>query len=274
MPNLEDYKLGKSFKVQLSGPNGTGKSIAAGSFHKAGHLYIADFDGRVEPVAKHYRGKTKDISYNSFGVDDFRTFIDWLDKVQDMTTPITPEGKVFRTLVIDSITMLSILCVVYQLKKKGKISTTKGGLPKTGWDEINGETVLLTQALEIMKILNENHGINIIICTHPVTKTNISTSNSDDEDDSNKGKSKSFESIMAYGNKLPGIVPCYFNEVYRVSVKKVNLNPVKYGYIAMTRGLNADNEVIAKSALDLPDEIDITNGLYDAIMKHLNPEVK
>ncbi len=248
MPNTKDIDLWKAFKILLVSPNGVGKTIAAASFHKAGPITFRDFDGRMEPVKLIF--PDADIDYVSYGVDDFKNFLNWLEDIQR-----TPPK--FKTIVIDSLTSLSMCCVMYQLQVKGKVKTGTAGLPATSWDEINNETVVISKTLEILKIMYENHGINIIMTAHPVTKTNIG---------SKDGESSKYESLVSYGNKIGQMAPGYFNEIYRLTTRKLTMDGSPRR-IALTSIL-ADESVLAKSALGLPNEIDITDGLYDALMKY------
>ena len=161
MPNTKDIDiLAPPFKILFVAQNGLGKSIAAASFHKLGKIQIEDSDIRMRPVAAYYPGA--DISYTSWTSDNFYAFV---TKIHDII-----EGRFrpdFKTWVIDSMTGFSITSVVYQLKIKDKVKSTKGGMPATSWDEINGETVFFHEMLEACQILYEKHGINIIWTAHP-----------------------------------------------------------------------------------------------------------
>lgn len=246
MPSTKDIDLWKSFKILLVSPNGVGKTVAAASFYKAGPVTIRDFDGRLEPIKLVY--PEADIDYVSYGVDDFKNFLNWLEDIQRAPPK-------FKTIVIDSLTSLSMSCVMYQLQVKGKVKTGAAGLPSTSWDEINNETVVISKTLEILKIMNENHKLNIIFTAHPIAKTNIGAK---------EGETSRYESLVAYGNKIGQIVPGYFNEIYRLTTKKITMDgPIRR--LALTN-ITADENIIAKSALGLPNELDISNGLYSAIM--------
>lgn len=248
MPNTKDIDLWGAFKILLVAPNGRGKSIAAASFYKAGPIHFCDFDGRMKPVKYVY--PDADISYTSYGVDDFRSFMHWTEDLQR-------NPPKFKTIVIDSLTSLSMTSVMYQLLVKGnKKIDPKTGIPATTWDEINRETVMISTALEILKVMYENHGINIIMTAHPVVKTEIAAK---------EGESKKSESLIAYGNKIGGIAPGYFDEIYRITVKKVDLNG-QLRRFAITNLTSVDDDILAKSALPIPQEIDITDGLYDKLI--------
>jgi len=254
MPSTKDIDLWKSFKILLVGPNGFGKTVAAASFIEAGPVTIRDFDGRLQPIKKVY--PDADIDYVSYGVDDFRNFLNWLEDIQR-------NPPKFKTIVIDSLTSLAMTCVMYSLQMKGSAVKTgaKTGLPSTSWDEVNTETVVLSKALEVMKVMNENHGINIIMTAHPITKTEITAKSEGNPE----GSARKTEVLVAYGNKIGFVAPGYFNEIYRMGVRKVGMDG-QVKRLIYTNSISIDDMVMAKTALPLPNEIDITDGLYKALM--------
>lgn len=219
-----------------------------------GKVHFSDFDGRMKPIVNHYKDipeAMENISYDSYHSMNFREFLQWMDNIQQ-------DGPKFKTWVLDSVTSASNTAIVYQLWKKDKaVKTSKAGLPVTGWDEMNAETVCFTQLLEASSYLNEQFGTNIIWIAHPVSKTDSATDTSE---------ARRYESIASYGYKIPSLIPTKFDEIYRLKVEKIGAD--KFRRIAHT-SLFADGEIVAKSALDLPSKIDITDGLYSAILKNL-----
>lgn len=233
-------------KILLVGENGMGKSIAAASFFKAGPIRIWDFDGRLKPVASYFPGA--DIDYETFTADNFRNFMDELDSIQTKCP--------FKTLVLDSVTNASTLCVTFQLGVKDKLKTTKGGIPTTSWDEINGETVLFTRMLEAMKLVNKKFGVNIIWTAHPVPKVEITD-----------GETKRLTSIAAYGNKIPAIIPTYFDEIYNFERAKSGMSGFKFTVNTVPK-----NGLPGKTAFPskLPASIDVTDkNFYELFMGFL-----
>lgn len=260
MPLLSEGKLLDSFKILLVGPTGSGKSIAAADFYKIGNVHFQDFDGRIKSVLNHYKSvplAMERISYESYPSTRWKEFMDTTERFQDSPGP-RYRGRKIDTLILDSVTSCSNTSIVYQLMAKDKIKTTKAGLPATSWDEINGETVWFTEMLEIYTNLNQLYGTNIIWIAHPVSKTLIQ-----------EGKSEAlrYESIAAYGNKIPSIIPAKFDEVYRVKLEKIGVD--KYRRLAITT-LATEEDVIGRTSLDLPSKIDITDGLYTALARHLS----
>jgi hypothetical protein len=251
MPSTKDIDLWGAFKILLVSPNGFGKTIAGASFYEAGPMHIADFDGRIQPIKKVY--PNADIDYKSYGVDDYRSFLNWVEDIQR-------NPPKFKTIMIDSLTSLSMTHVMFSLAVKGGKAKTgaQTGLVSTSWDEVNTETVHISKLLEALKIVHENHKINIIMTAHPITKTEIIP-------ETQGGGSKKSEVLVAYGNKIGFIAPGYFNEIYRLGVKKTDMNGNLRRFI-YTSQTGENDEVMAKSALPIPIEIDITNGLYRALV--------
>ena len=245
MPSTKDINKETALKILLYSENGFGKSIAAGSFFKAGPIKFWDFDGRMKPISTYYPGA--DINYETYDSDNFREFLNDLENLQDKCP--------WKTLVLDSVTSASNACVVYQLKMKGKMKETKGGLPATSWDEINGETVLFTKALEVCKLIHRKFNTHIIWTCHPVSKTIITESGA-----------QRITSLAAYGNKIPSIIPGYFDEIYNLSLDKTGVDTYK-------RMINTipKNDFPGKSAMKLPNSIEFTNkNFYDDLMILMN----
>ena len=241
-----DIDVTKRFMIALIGPTGSGKSVAAGSFHKAGSIKFYDFDGRMKSVKKVH--PSADIDYDTYGPDNLsQSFIPAFNNLV--------RNCPWKTIVIDSLTSLSMTAITAQLMNKGiagaSIKTNKGGLITTGWDEINAETVCISQILDICKILP----CNVIMTFHPIERT-VGT----------EGNTQKVTTVVAYGNKINQIALNYFDEVYYLDVDKgfTVKDPTKR--IALT---DVNEKAIAKSALNIPAKLDITNGLYDALMKEL-----
>ena len=241
MPDTKDFNKNSAYKILLYAENKFGKSIAAASFFKAGPVRFWDFDGRMRPINTYYPEAS--ISYETYDSDNFRSFLDELEKLQ--------ENCPYKTLVLDSVTSASNSCVVYQLKVKDKIKTTKGRLPATSWDEINGETVLFTKMLEACKLIHRKFNTNIIWTCHPVAKTIIAD-----------GEAKRITSLAAYGNKIPSIIPGYFDEIYNIQMEKVGLETYKRVIYTVPK-----NDFPGGTAMKLPNSFDITDkNFYDVLM--------
>lgn len=234
--------------ILLIAPTGSGKTIAAASFAKAGPIKFFDFDGRMNPVKKVY--PDADIDYDTYGPNNLNRFCDEFDNLLTRCP--------WKTIVIDSITSLSISIIMYQLRVKGmdpkaKMKMTKGGIVTTTWDEINGETVQLSSILDTAKVLP----CNIIFTAHPVKKTTIV-----------EGEKPiiSMETV-AYGPKIGSIIPSYFNEVHSLEVRRAPNDKMKAPRLVYTDGKEMYG---CKSALPIPSQLDITEkSYYDVLMENL-----
>lgn len=244
MSNIKDFKE-TALKILLYSENKFGKSIAAASFFKEGPIRFWDFDGRMKPIANYYPGA--DIDYTTFDSDNFQSFLNELESLQDKC--------LWKTLVLDSVTSASNACIVYQLKVKGTIKSSKSGLPTTSWDEINAETVLFTKMLEICKLIHRKFDTNIIWTAHPVSKTMI-------EDD----KTKRITSLAAYGNKIPSIIPGYFDEIYNLQLEKTDLSKPMQRIVYTV----PNNNFPGGTALKLPEKFNITDkNFYEELMGYI-----
>lgn len=268
MPSTKDIKLLDSpWKMLLVSTNGFGKTICAAGFHKAGPLHFDEADIRMKPVNAYY--PEADISYDSWTSDNFNRFNDKIDDIiEGKAKHIDNEKRIpivnLKTWVIDSVTSFSITAITYQLKVKDKVKTTKGGLPATSWDEINGETVLFHRIMEAANVLHTKYGVNIIFTAHPVAKTEIIAG----ED------AKKVMSLAAYGNKVPSIIPGFFDEIYNLQLVKAGLRDGKPYYERRAYTVPMEG-MPGKTALYdyLPEYMDITNkNFYDVLTSYCVPK--
>jgi len=260
--NTKDIDLINSpIKLLFVSTNGLGKTVAAASFYKAGVIHFDEADVRMKPVKAYY--PDADINYDSWTSDNFNLFVDKIHDIIDGKTDFIDISRKIRlkdckTWVVDSVTSFSITSITYQLKMKDTLKLTKGKLPTTGWDEINGETVLFHNILECANVLYTRYGMNIIFTAHPVAKTEVIK----DEE------AKKIYSLAAYGNKIPSILPGFFDEIYNLQLYKATLD--KYE----RRVYNVPMEGMpGKTALRkyLPEYIDNTGkNFYEELRKHLS----
>lgn len=249
MPSSKDINVkDEPGKYLFVGENGTGKTIAAASFYKAGPIRFHEFDGRMKPVKSFF--PEADINYDDFGTDNFRRFVDEIEELEKECR--------WKTVVLDSVTTASTTCVVFQLKVKDKLKTTKAGLPATSWDEINGETVLFTQLLESLKVIHKKHGVNIIWTAHPVPKMEIASEGE---------AAKRVTSLAAYGNKIPALIPGYFDEIYNFQKEKMEMSG-PFNHVAYTV---PKNTLPGKTAFSgMPERINFTGkNFYELLMEKI-----
>lgn len=238
MPKLSDMKLGGKIVALITSPNGYGKSNVAASFAAAGKTKFYDFDGRMQAV-RFFSGMElnkpylDNIEYETFNHKNFEQF---KKQIEDLQT-----RNPYKCIVIDSFTNFSTTCITYQMNLKGQGGgkITKGGLAVTTWDEINGETMLAAQLMDILKTLR----CHVIMTAHPVKKTLVGTT------------TERYDSIASYGNKVPSLIPTYFNEQWIIDLESspsAKVGMQRFLYTQPTPKFDA------KTALPLPDKIDIT----------------
>jgi len=223
---------GETIRALFIGENGVGKSTAIGSFPEP-ILYL-DFDGRMLPVRQAYPKKQikfVSITYRNFG--DVREYIESLQ----LKNP-------FATIGLDGITGFTNLAIVYQMILRGSdAKKTKAGIAIPGFDEYNGETMLVTSTIELLRSLKAN----LIVTAHPLTKM-VAEGPGD--------KLVRSRVIVSYGTKVASMVPGYFDEIYNFMIQPAISAKDSPKRIVHTTHLGTD---MAKTALRLPAEIDITN---------------
>jgi AAA domain len=259
-PKTCDIILGGRFMGLFVGGNGCGKTIAAASF--SGETLILDFDGRVAPVRFFYPSR-KDIEYwtiglSSQGRSDVLDFKDGLKKIEDLQ-----DRCPYDNIVIDSYTSYSATAVLHQMgyRDASDLKMTKGGLPIPDWDEYKGETGVMLQILETLKVLPAN----IIITAHPVQAAK--TTKQGGTTNEVLASMVKGSSIATYGWKTASLLPNYFNEMYYFwkDVSTQVGQPAKFK--VQTVGVG---EIQAKTALPLPAVMDTTDvPLFNLIQGHL-----
>lgn len=254
MPSTYDIQLGGRIMLMLKGDNGSGKTVAAASF--PGPIKFFMFDGSKLDAVKAFYPNRRDIEYDIYGPREMRVkdafgqpvhiksliqFAEEFNALQDYCP--------FATIVIDSFTSFSVTCVTFQLDVRSsdggsKPLKSKGGLVVPDFDEYKGETTLVTQTLDVSKILP----CHVIWTAHPLPKLETTGAGA------NMKVTKS-SSIAAYGAKTAAMAPGYFNEVWHLSVKP-NPNPGQGPWRELhTQSVGSE---FAKTALPLPPAIDIT----------------
>lgn len=251
MAYTSDIVLGGRFVGLFIGNQGTGKTVAAASF--PGPIMFYAFDDRMAPVKRFYPNR-KDIQYKTVGAYpsrrrdyiDFRTFCDEFEAFQDRCD--------FATVVVDSLTSYTATVVRYCLNKKGKDKGRHlaGFIEVPTWDEFNAEAQAVVETIEISKILPAH----IIFTAHPVDKTEILKSGGEE-------LVRKTQSITAFGNKTPSFVPPYFDEIY--NFRKMNAGGGQDPRRFVT--CQAGEDVLCKTALPIPNEMEITNQPFFKILQ-------
>jgi hypothetical protein len=265
--NLNSVNYERFIRALLVGPTGRGKTIAAGSW--PGKTLIIDFDGRHRPIIDWYpeRVKAGDFSVELITPQNFWT------KFKPLINELVKYNP-YQNVLLDGVTSLSTTTVVMQMLVKGSwdnwygkkeasggeegkgSKVTAGGIMVPGWDEFNGEAMVISTLLETLKSLQ----CNLFLSAHPVQRTAIQ----------GKNKAVKYSSITTFGPKVESLIPTYFDEVwyfdYQVS-SDVNGREI----IKRTCYTSPSEDYLeAKTAMKLPKEIDYTDkNLYDCIKEYL-----
>lgn len=266
MPKTIDIVLGGRIMLMLKGDNGSGKTIAAASF--PGPIKFFMFDGSKLDAVKRFFPNRDDIEYDIYGarkaryrdnngrvtdVKDLLQFADEFTNLQDRCP--------YATVVVDSFTSFSVTCVTFQLDVRGGhqggeskgTNKSKGGLIIPDFDEYKGETTLITQSLDVSKVLP----CNVIWTVHPLPKLETTGSGT-------SMKVTKSSSIAAYGAKTAAMAPGYFNEVWHLEARP------SAGQIQRIVHTETTGTDFAKTALPLPREFDITaKNCFKEVQKYL-----
>lgn len=245
--------------ILLKGPFGFGKTLAASTFCIDGPIHIAYWDKKKPVELDHFYRKIirrpellDRIEYDVFNSHNANEYLNFMMRMVNKCT--------YFALINDSVTNMTSGAVNWSLgfrppDKKSKDKDKDKILPS--FDEYKVETSLVTQCLDIAKALPAH----IIWTCHPVPSIKI-------EGDGGSMKIVKTNPIVTYGNKVAGIVPGNFSEIYHFS-RRSSWDSVagkaSTQYLVNTVGTNEDD--FAKSNLGLSCEMDITNRLFYEVWK-------
>lgn len=250
MPNTNDIVLGESKSSFLFiGPPGSGKTLAGASFREMGLMEFIDFDDRMQPIKLFYPSLS--ISYTKFNVSNLEEFA--YRYMPDMVRRCD-----YKVVQLAGLTSLTVTAITYQMDQKrggDSLKKTKGGLLVPSWDEFNGEAMIVSQTLDMMKALPAT----IIMEAHPVSRTNM------------EGKTK-YTSLTAFGPKVESLVPGYFNEIYYFMTETDMEGQTKY----VCRMRPNEECPLAKTSLPLPSKFVLTddNGRPLSLYRLIKEELK
>ncbi len=248
----------RRISMLLKAPYGFGKTLAAASMAVEGPIFIAYWDKKTPiEVVTYFRkiGRADlldNIEWELYGSNNAH---EYLNKLMSFTRDCRYIG-----VITDSVTNMTSGAVNWSLgfrnPKGGQKDKVNPEAMKMipDFDEYKVETSLITQALDISRTLPAH----IIWTCHPLPSIKVEGS----------GASISVtkvNNIVTYGSKAGAIIPGNFTEIYHFS-KRVNFQttPSTTDYVVNTDGIGDD---FAKTALNLPSELVITNRLFWDVWK-------
>lgn len=257
-PKASDMVIESNATILLKGPFGFGKTLAASSFALEGPIHIAYWDKKKPVELDHfYRYILRRpellsrIEYDVFNSHNANEYLNFMIKM-------SRECRYFA-LINDSVTNMTSGAVNWSLgfRPEGKSKTKDKDKIMPDFDEYKIETSLVTQCLDIAKALPAH----IIWTCHPVPSIKIEGSGAG-------MKVTKTNPIVTYGNKVAGIVPGNFSEIYhfsRISGWNAAIGKASIQYLVSTVGTGEDD--FAKSNLGLSCSMDITDKLFYEVWK-------
>lgn len=258
MPSTKDtIQNDKGLFALFKGAPNTAKSGGAYSFPDP---EVLDFDKKMPTVAlKHF--PEKEFNWETF--DD-------VFQISDYLKPFL-EGKAFphETLIVDTITSLSTIClnsvdktkgtnVIEMMKHKNVSKSGAVSVEIMGYDYYNAEANFFERYfMEKLRTLwaREGNPKHVIVIAHEIIKEQFN---------SMTNQTVTTKSIVTAGTKVAAFIPSRFDEEYIFSVEKPKLGEVG----DLKRICTTSNNESARTAFRFPSTIDFTNGsLYDQLNK-------
>lgn len=250
LDNLTPYD---NLTFLLKGSYGFGKTIAAASFAKLGPIHISYWDKKA-PIElkmffqKHAPHLLRNIEYDVYNSQNAN---EYLNKMMDLAKSCRYVAE-----INDSVTTMTSAAVNWSLGFRDTKEKNKDRIVP-GFDEYKVETSLVTQALDICRALP----CHVIWTAHPLPQMKI------EDKDGKVGKISKTNSIVTYGNKVAGIIPGQFSEIYHFS-KRSDWDGAKNK--AVTKYYVSTEQVgdeYAKSNIGLNCEMEITDQLFYDVWK-------
>lgn len=258
----QDYKPADSLLVLFKGDSGVGKSVGAFSFPD---LYVFDFDKKMPSIASKHFPKS-DIHYNTFN-DIF--------EVSAKLSEFLEDDCPYQTILADSFTSLANLTIESVGQVKGetvpemlqRVIDTKNKhkqLEMMPIDYYGGEDRFCNYFISQLKKLYARPGNPkyIIVNAHVLTVESA-------PDLKTKEITRS-KSIVSKGRKVAAWLPSEFDNVWSFEIHQpldTFAGDRKMRRICYTEAYGEDS---AKCSLDLPHQIDFTDGsLYSKIFDRI-----
>lgn len=260
MPTADTIDVAKSkYSFLFKGPYGFGKTLAAASFAVEGPVELFYFD-KKEPIelVKFFRDiikrpeLLKNITWNTYSADNANDYLNRLIELNKYCDKFA--------VISDSLTTMTANSVGWSLgfnpNKKITPENTKPGM-----QEYQVETSYVIQAIDMCKKLPCHN----IWTAHPLPKLDF-TQVTDGGGNTKTSVTKT-NSLVTYGNKIAGLVPGQFTEIYHFSQDKpwnAAAGVARLKYIVHTE---AQGDEYAKTALKLDKTLDITDDLFYNVWK-------
>lgn len=219
-------------------------------------IYYFDFDGKMNALKlpmKLWSIDPKQISYDSY--------TDWTSARAKLEGFINQCS--YKTIVIDSLTS----CADYMLRQtiKAKTGVTRqsgatagkniGGIAVNEIEDYNAEAAGLTELISLLKLIQGNHKIDIIIIAHIIRA---------DYKDIN-GKINVSRTIVTAGKKPAAKIPAYCDEIYHFGYERSPIEGQQGPLIISTQNTGED---YARTTLNLPQTIRLNDdNLYEKWIK-------
>lgn len=246
----------------FKGPFGFGKTLAAASFALQGPVYLSYWDKKRPIELKTFFTKERfgdraeqildNIEFDVYGSENANEYLNWLiDHVSDCR---------YTAIINDSITFMTASAVHWSQnfgKDRKLHKKIKDVLPD--WDEYKVETNLVSQCIDVSRKLP----CHVIWTAHPLPTTKVEGGGG-----SSMRVSK-VNSIVSYGQKVAGIVPGSFTEIYHFSQAADYNSQTMKSAKRFICNLEAVGDEFAKSPLlgDYVKELDYTDRLFYEVWK-------
>lgn len=240
--NLSEMNPDKKITALIYGEAGAGKSVAAATF--PGPILWFDWDRKISSVASHFRGndllKNIQVWQPSPGIehDSMPEFFEETQKLDDL---VASGGKLPETIVLDTLTTFSNAMLRHIVRTNPNFKRPEA--KQKGASTCQQDYGILKKVFVQMFSGILTLPCNIILLGHIKTE----------KDDSTGEILRQTNMDGSFAKELPSLM----EEVYRIHVKdgKRLIQTV------------ADNRYFARTQRKVPNDCDITNGLYEEIIK-------
>jgi hypothetical protein len=240
-------------KILMKGKPGVGKTTGYASF--PGPIYVADFDGKMKVVKKHYPERD-DITYDHFSAENYPAFESKWESFQDYHP--------YKTIVIDSLTNLANTLIRYSLNVRGadrkedgnKKERKRGVIPLPEIEEYGVETGALNNIIDI-GIASKSH----FILTAHVLEIQLGKNLA--------GKDLGVNRVLlTAGKKIAAAIPSRFEEMWHFETDTGLTGDDECEYLIRTQSTGTD---FAGTMLPLPAKFKFTGGnLYSIVTEILS----